>query len=268
MVDFDGEFGEYVMNDGLSFAYRDLEALPDCVVAEPGSPAWSRNEAIVQIDLSETFIKSLERLQHFPKLQTLILDKNDMADLGDCPKLPSVTTLWFNNNKIECLPGFMDQVLERFPNVVYLSVMRNPACGGLIDHLSPDPEAERLYRLYILHRCPKLAMIDSTDVSAEEVKEAAKRGQYAARRKSAGAPQQKGWFGRRASSGSSDNLSSSTEKMEAVMGSAAAEQIAQEGGKKARAPSFKGQLRGFNPTAPQKMTKTSEGNRFIVNSQL
>lgn len=81
--------------------------------------------------------------------------------------LPTVRTLWCNNNLIEDLPAFMDAVVEKFPYLQYLSIMRNPACPGLTDFCSPDLEALRLYRMYILYRYPLLEILDWTEVSEE-----------------------------------------------------------------------------------------------------
>ena len=45
--------------------------------------------------------------------------------------------------------------------------MRNPACPGLLDLVTPDTEAIQLYRLYVLYRLPLLEFLDSTNVTQE-----------------------------------------------------------------------------------------------------
>jgi hypothetical protein len=50
------------------------------------------------------FCSNLENLKYFKKLETLILDKNDLEGLRGFPPMSSVTTLWFNNNKVRLLP--------------------------------------------------------------------------------------------------------------------------------------------------------------------
>ena len=101
-----------------------------------------------------------------------------------CPPLPNVHTLWLNNNAISDLPAAIDAIVTRFPRLRYLSMMRNPACPGLMDIVEPDLESCRLYRLYVLFRLPHLQYLDGLDVPDEERKEAKLRGQYAVRRNS------------------------------------------------------------------------------------
>lgn len=61
----------------------------------------------------------------------------------------------------------MNQVLERFPLLTDLSMMRNPACPGLMDIQRPDMEACRLYRTYVVFRAPQLVTVDGIDVTEE-----------------------------------------------------------------------------------------------------
>lgn len=65
------------------------------------------------------------------------------------------------------LPEFLDQVLDRFPRLTDLSMMRNPACPGLMDIQRPDMEACRLYRTYVVFRAPQLITVDGIDVTEE-----------------------------------------------------------------------------------------------------
>lgn len=101
----------------------------------------------------------MEGLRHFTGLDTLILDKNQLESLLNCPPISTLKTLWFNNNQVSDLPSFMDQVVSKFPNLEYLSVMRNPACAG-VGNLSCDMEAIKLYRIYIIYRMPTLKALD------------------------------------------------------------------------------------------------------------
>ena len=52
-----------------------------------------------------------------------------------------------------------------------------------MDIVTPDEEACRHYRLYVLHRLPGLACLDATDVTEAERSEAAIRGQFAIKRR-------------------------------------------------------------------------------------
>jgi hypothetical protein len=119
----------------------------------------------------------------FAKVHTLILDKNGLQGVGGFPKMPSVTTLWFNNNEVNDIVEFMDEVQATFPNVTYLSCMRNPASPPLVCVSEEDVAASSRFRLYVVHRLPKLQFLDASPVTAEERKEATARGQFLAVRK-------------------------------------------------------------------------------------
>lgn len=69
--------------------------------------------------------------------------------------------------KVADLPTFLNQVLERFPLISDLSMMRNPACPGLMDIKRPDMEACRMYRTYVVFRAPQLVTVDGVDVTEE-----------------------------------------------------------------------------------------------------
>jgi hypothetical protein len=121
---------------------------------------------VMPIAVTVRLCSDLAGLQYFPSLDTLILDKNNLDGLLNCPDIPTLRTLWFNNNAMTDLPGFMDAVTSKFPKLEYLSVMRNPACSG-VSSLRPDMEAVRLYRLYIIYRMPTLKTVDWSDVTEE-----------------------------------------------------------------------------------------------------
>ena len=82
----------------------------------------------------------------FTRVHTLILDKNELAGLEGFPRLPSVTTLWFNNNGVEDLVDFCDQVEATCPRVTYLALMRNPAAPPLVCVSEDDVQSATRYR--------------------------------------------------------------------------------------------------------------------------
>lgn len=172
------DFEELIVDDpkSLSFAYHTIDQIPMNIVKH------SSSINILKIDLTETGIKNLENIQYFKKLQTLVLDKNNLVDIKTLPNLPNLNTLWVNNNNISDLPEFMDIIVNNCPNLKYLSIMRNPCTGGLMDIKEPDLEAIRMYRLYIIYRLPQLIILDFSDITETERKEAKLRGQYAAKR--------------------------------------------------------------------------------------
>lgn len=116
-------------------------------------------------------------------LHTLILDKNGLRGVSGFARCESVTTLWLNNNAVDDLPELCDALEKLFPRVTYLSLMRNPASPALICASEEDAAAAVRYRLYMVHRLPKLQFLDAAPVTPAERKEAAVKGQYMVVRK-------------------------------------------------------------------------------------
>jgi len=122
-------------------------------------------------------LKKVSNLSQFTKLQVLNLDNNEIEDSNDFPKIESLETLWLNNNKITDNELIMDLIARCFPNVQYLSMMRNPCCPDI--YSSDDQlDAYQRYRYYIIYRLGKLNLLDATPVTATERKEAEKRGKF------------------------------------------------------------------------------------------
>ena len=120
-------------------------------------------------------------MRYFTKIETLVLDKNDLTTIASCPVLHKVHTLWCNNNKVTDLEKFLTEICQRFPNLQYLSLMRNPV--SIFDNeldelgqLSHASEELMKYRLGVISKLPSLRMLDSVMVSNEEVATAKKVG--------------------------------------------------------------------------------------------
>jgi hypothetical protein len=234
------DFEELIVDDpkSLSFAYHSLDQIPINITKHSSSCN------ILKVDLTETGIKNLQNLQYFNKLQTLVLDKNNLIDIKTIPHLPNLNTLWINNNNITDLPEFMDTIVNNCPNLRYLSIMRNPCTGGLMDIKEPDLEAIRMYRLYILYRLPQLNILDFSDITESERKEAKLRGQYAAKR-------------------SNNNDNNNNNKTTSKMGN-----IIVTVPNKASSSTTTTKVKVSVDKTKKFESKHSEGNRFIVNSQL
>ena len=111
----------------------------------------------------------------------MVLDKNDLSTIASCPVLHNVHTLWCNNNKVTDLDKFLTEISQRFPNLQYLSLMRNPVSifDNDIDELGQQTHAsEQLmrYRLGVISKLPSLRMLDSVAVTSEEIATAKKVG--------------------------------------------------------------------------------------------
>ena len=81
----------------------------------------------------ECEVKDVSNLSAYKNLTTLIVDKNNLINLEMFPVIKSLQTLWCNNNEIEDLVQFMNNVCKKFENLRYLSMMRNPACPSLMN---------------------------------------------------------------------------------------------------------------------------------------
>jgi len=70
----------------------------------------------------------------------------------------------------------MDAIAKCFPNLTYLSMLKNPACPNYFT--GKDMDDYKRYRLYVIYRMKKLKFLDYSPVTNEERKEATKRGPY------------------------------------------------------------------------------------------
>lgn len=151
----EGENDYYCDDNELSLAFRAVDSIPLTVT--------QRARGVRTVNLTETRIKSLASLAHFDSLETLILDKNGLSSLVDCPALRDLRTLWFNNNHVRDLAWFVDGAATRFPRLEYLSLMGNPASPDLTD----EAAVER-YRIAVAKRLPGLVVLDSTEFTDAE----------------------------------------------------------------------------------------------------
>jgi len=77
-------------------------------------------------------------------MTSLVLDNNELDSEQSFPLLPSVDTLWVNNNNIADLTLFIDRVTKAFPNISYISMLKNPACPNQL--IGKDQDQYRRYR--------------------------------------------------------------------------------------------------------------------------
>lgn len=135
------------------------------------------SKTATKLDLSSNCIKSGEWLSKFPNLETLILDKNNIQSLSALkfPKNKTVKTLWINNNKIEDAKTFLDSVQALFPELTYLSMLKNPVTPDMY-FSEGEAEAYQRFRYYVIHRLKKLECLDATEIDIAEKKEAERVG--------------------------------------------------------------------------------------------
>ncbi|KAL0481595.1 hypothetical protein AKO1_012513 [Acrasis kona] len=156
----------------LSIIGRDLESIPTDLASQFG-------EGITELHLNHNNIKRVQHLERFSKLKSLVLDNNDVEDISDAPQLKELETFWINSNNVSDLDAFLNIIERRFPNLKWLSLLKNPACPSeLTSHDTDDYQRHRLYVLYKLKNLKQLKYLDSKEVSAAERKEAETRGSF------------------------------------------------------------------------------------------
>nr|XP_027233947.1 leucine-rich melanocyte differentiation-associated protein-like [Penaeus vannamei] len=153
----------------LCFVGQDCQRIPSILGATYGLQTK-------RLDLSYNAIRSLEGLEKFPYLEELVLDNNYIDDSVMIPYLDTLHTLSLNKNKVTNLEKLLDQVSVQLPNLRYLSLLGNVACPDQLSSSDMDERDYKRYRLYVLHRLPKLKFLDSTGVRRSELREARKRG--------------------------------------------------------------------------------------------
>jgi len=139
-------------------------------------PSIKGAEMVKQLDLSYNSLTKLENLDQFKNLNSLVVDNNELDTVQNFPFMPTLQTLWVNNNNITELKPFVDSVVKAFPNLTYLSMLKNPACPNYFT--GKDFDDYKRYRLYVLYRLKTLKFLDYTGVTEEEKKEAVRRGPY------------------------------------------------------------------------------------------
>jgi len=140
-------------------------------------PASVCSSAVTKVDLTDNNVRTGANFDKLPSLTEIILDKNGVEKLVGFPVLSKVVTLWINNNKIKDLSEFMDSVVKFFPNLTYLSMLKNPACPNVY-FSDGEAEAYQRYRYYVIHRLKHLKFLDASPITPSERKEGELRGKF------------------------------------------------------------------------------------------
>jgi len=143
-------------------------------------PVWfgeQYGEKVSELDFGYNALTQVANLDQFKSLNSLVLDNNQLDSNQVFPFMPTLQTLCVNNNNISDLKVFLDSICKAFPNITYLSMLKNPACPNYY-FTGKDFDDYRRYRYYVLYRVKKLKFLDSTGVTLEERKQAARAGQY------------------------------------------------------------------------------------------
>jgi len=149
--------------DNINLAGRNLEAIPSSIAAQA--------KAVKSLNLTNNKMKFFDQLSAFTSLETLVLDKNNLKTIIGLPKIETLKTLWLNNNLIENFEKLLFRVKELFPNLKYLSLLRNPINPAVYFGVENEKPYKR-FRRRILQELPNLKVIDTQDVTEEEREEA------------------------------------------------------------------------------------------------
>jgi len=149
--------------ESINLAGRALEAIPSIVAA--------RAEGIRILTLTNNQMKRWTLLSRFTSLETLVLDKNNLKSLEGMPTMKTLKTLWLNNNQIDDFELILQEVQSLFPNLEYLSMLRNPI-NPAIYFGSENEKPYYRFRRRILQEMPNLRVIDTQDVTAKEREDA------------------------------------------------------------------------------------------------
>jgi len=115
------------------------------------------------LDLSDNEILKLENFPLLQRLQAILLNNNRLCRIskGLGEFLPRLITLILTGNKITNLEDIDN--LADLPRLTHLSLLNNPIAK------------QEHYRLYVIHKLPKLKVLDFAKVKPAERKEAEKK---------------------------------------------------------------------------------------------
>jgi len=115
------------------------------------------------IDLSDNEILKLENFPLLQRLQALLLNNNRLCRIAQGLEafLPRLATLILTGNKLTNLSDLDN--LAALPCLVHLSLLNNPVTK------------QENYRLYVIHKFPKLKVLDFKKIKPKERKEAIKK---------------------------------------------------------------------------------------------
>jgi len=107
------------------------------------------------IDLSDNEIAKLDGFPLLQRLRSLLLNNNKISKIGSVGEsLPSLSTLILTNNKLANLNDI--DPLAELPSLTHLSLLDNIV------------SKKQHYRLYIIHKLPKLKVLDFRKIKQKE----------------------------------------------------------------------------------------------------
>lgn len=142
-------------------------------------------QRVSHLDLSYNQLRTVEGLSLFKHLESLVLDNNKIPMIGggfdeySRPVRminPRLKVLSVNNNRIANLDSFLLNVSVCFPNLTYLSLLRNPCCPdelsskwNMVGPWLPGRDPYREFQNKCLTALPRLQFLDSTNLQRNKV---------------------------------------------------------------------------------------------------
>jgi len=161
-------------NQGFTLNGKQLSLVGANLTQVPSDLSRTYGSSVEDLDFSFNQLTHITNIEHFVHLKSLVVDNNQLQSDQVFPKLLSLNTLCVNNNKIDDLNLFLGEVSAKFPNITYLSLLKNPACPNYF--VGKDHADYQRYRYYVLYRLGKLKFLDSGPVTKEERQEAKRIG--------------------------------------------------------------------------------------------
>ncbi|KAG8033822.1 hypothetical protein G9C98_008303 [Cotesia typhae] len=134
----------------------------------------------ISLDLSYNELTSISGLKECLCLEELILDNNKLYDLITLPVMDALTTISLNNNKLIDIDLALEKISSCCPKVKHVSLLGNPGYPDqLTDPVNNDDADYDRYRLYAIHILPEsLRFLDFRPITPLERKDANNRGRF------------------------------------------------------------------------------------------
>ena len=137
-------------------------------------------KVVTKIDLTHNMIESLDFISLFPKLETLVLDSNNVTHKSSVPLHQKLRTVSLNSNRIgsrDTESGtssggsmFVDRLARALPNLSFLSLHHNPGCPSYFN--KAELTETELFRKYCIRKLRSLEFLDAAPITDEEREEA------------------------------------------------------------------------------------------------
>ena len=128
-----------ITTNSVSICYRELTFVP----------AFQRDliKNITHLNLGHNSITDIDNIKHFPALNHLVLDNNEINDGTAFPLIFTLKTLELNNNKLKNIAELSRKLSKSFPVLEYLSLLGNP---GYDEKVSRSVVLKQLHSLQFL----------------------------------------------------------------------------------------------------------------------